>query len=115
MKREFNETTQLERAQARVNQIKGFHNHLTTYIFVNAALFLFAKRMTFILLSKEALGNPGFLEWINWNVYGTPIIWGVALIIHALYVFVPSPFKKWEEKKIKAYMDEERSKTDKFV
>ena len=115
MKKESTGDTQLERAQARVNQLKGFYRHLTVYIIVNAVILLSAKRVTFILLSKEALGNPDFLEWINWNVYGTPILWGIGLLIHAAYVFIPSPFKRWEEKKIKAYMEKDRGETNKFI
>lgn len=115
MKKNDSMLNSLERAQKRVNELKRFYKHLTTYIIVNGILLLFAGKITFILLSKDALGNPGFLEWINWNLYGTPIIWGVALIIHATYVFMSSPFKKWEERKIKAYMDKERSESDKYV
>jgi len=54
----------LERAQKRVDELKRFYKHLTTYIIVNGILLLLAGKMTFILLSKEALGNPGFLEWM---------------------------------------------------
>ncbi|GMN04730.1 hypothetical protein MTsPCn5_01180 [Croceitalea sp. MTPC5] len=115
MKKGPYETTQLERAQSRVRQLKGFYKHVTVYVLVTMALLLFAKKVTFVLLSKEALGNPDFLEWINWNVYGTPIIWGIALLIHACYVYVPSPFKKWEKRKIKAYMDKDQGETNKFV
>lgn len=115
MKKSENILNPLERAQKRVNQLKRFYKHLITYIIVNGILLLLAGKITFILLSKEALGNPEFLEWINWNLYGTPIIWGVALLIHAAYVFMASPFKKWEEKKIKTYMDKDRGKTDKYV
>jgi len=95
------------RAQQRVKQLKGFYQHLTAYVIVNALLLLFSGRITFILLSEEALGNPDFMEWINWNVLGTPIIWGLAVLIHAASVFLRSPFKKWEEKQIQKILDNE--------
>ncbi|MEM1338947.1 MAG: 2TM domain-containing protein [Bacteroidota bacterium] len=97
----------LQKAQKRVKEIKGFYQHLTVYLLVNLGLLLFSQRIQFILLSEEALGNPKFLEWINWNVLGTPIIWGVALLIHAVSVFAKSPFRKWEERQIRKIMEED--------
>lgn len=107
-------TSRLLRAQQRVKELKGFYQHLTAYIVVNLFLLLFAGRITFILLSKEVLGNPGFLDWINWNIWGTPIIWGVALAIHAATVFIKSPFKTWEERQIRKIMEEESDDVNKF-
>lgn len=106
---------QMERARTRVNQLKGFYKHLIVYLLVNGGLLLFAKKTTFILLGKEAIGNPEFFQWINWNVYGTTIIWGIVLMIHAVYVFVPSPFKTWEERKINAYMAKDKEETNRFI
>ncbi|WP_394971226.1 2TM domain-containing protein [uncultured Croceitalea sp.] len=106
---------QLAKAKKRVETLKNFYKHLTVYVVVNGFLLLVAKRVTFIFLSKEALGNPGFLEWIDWNVYGTPIIWGLALLLHAAYVFISSPFKKWEERQIQSYIRKDREETEKFT
>lgn len=103
-----------QRAEKRVGELKGFYQHLTAYIIVNAVLLIFSGRITFILLSQEALGNPGFMEWLNWNLWGTPIIWGLALLIHAATVFLKSPFKKWEEKQIQKIMEEDREAINKF-
>lgn len=97
----------LRRAQQRVKELKGFYQHLTAYIIVNAVLLIFSERVTFILLSEEVLGDQAFLDWINWNVWGTPILWGLALLIHAASVFLKSPFKNWEERQIKKYLDQE--------
>ena len=103
-----------EKAKRRVEALKGFYQHLTAYVIVNALLLLFAGKITFILLSKEAFGNPEFLQWINWNVWGTPIIWGIALLIHAASVFLKSPFKKWEEQQIRKFMAEDKDGLNKF-
>jgi len=96
-----------ERAQKRVNEIKGFYGHLTAYIAVNAVLLLASGKIHFIVLSEGALGNPKFLDWIDWNIFGTPIIWGIGLLIHALFVFKASPFfgKNWEERQIQKQMN----------
>lgn len=98
-----------ERARKRVEEIKGFYSHLTAYIIVNIVLLLGREKIHFMLLSKGALGDPEFLEWIDWNVYGTPIIWGIGLGIHALYVFKSNPFfgKKWEERQLRRFMDKD--------
>ncbi len=98
-----------ERAQKKVAQIRGFYNHLAAYIIVNIVLLLARDKFTFILLSKKAIGNPEFLEWIDWNVFGTAIVWGIALGVHAIKVFGNISFfgKKWEERKMQQFMDEE--------
>ncbi len=109
MKRNKKPSSALERAQKRVKDIKGFYGHLTVYIVVCTFVFLARGRAHFITLSPEALGNPDFLKWIDWNTFGTPIIWGIALIIHAISVFFPNPFfgKAWEERQIKKYMEKD--------
>ena len=107
MENNQNQITKLERARKKVSAIKGFYQHLTAYLVVNTILLIFSGRITFILLSKEALGSPEFLEWVNWNIWGTPIIWGLALLIHAASVFLKSPFKKWEERQIQKILDKD--------
>lgn len=103
-----------ERAQKRVEQIKGFYNHLTAYVFINIMLFLLRDKFTFVLLSKRAIGNPGFLDWIDWNVFGTAIVWGIILIVHAIKVFgnISIFGKDWEKRKLQQFMDEEIENSD---
>ncbi len=102
-------STSYERARKRVDGIKGFYGHLTAYVIVNLIVLLTPGKFIFTLLSKEALGDPGFLNWVDWNIYGTPIVWGIALCIHGLNVFVKNPFlgKAWEERQIEKYMNED--------
>ncbi len=104
-----NLTTPYERARKRVDDLKGFYGHLTAYILVNSMLLLGRDDFSFYVLGNSAFGNSDFLNWINWNVYGTPIIWGVFLVFHALSVFGRNPFlgKAWEERQIEKYMNEE--------
>ena len=109
MKQKRKPSTAYERAQKKVNDIKGFYGHLTVYLVVCTVVLLARGKMHFITLSPEALGNPDFLNWIDWNVFGTPIIWGIGLVIHALSVFSTNPFlgKAWEERQIKKYMEKD--------
>ncbi|KAG1647935.1 Sensory transduction protein LytR [Nymphon striatum] len=37
--------------------------------------------------NSTSLENVEFLNWIDWNIYGTPIIWGIFLAIHAINTF----------------------------
>tara|TARA_R110002167_G_scaffold8323_3_gene38621 strand:+ start:64 stop:252 length:189 start_codon:yes stop_codon:yes gene_type:complete len=58
-------------------------------------------------VNKNALGNPEFLDWINWNVYGTTIVWGIILVVHGIIVFgnISWYMKKWEEREIQKYIN----------
>lgn len=96
-----------ERAKKRVEEIKGFYIHLAIFLVVNFFVIFFNGRILFISISKEALGNPEFLNWIDWNTYGTSILWAIALGFHALSVFTRNPFlgKNWEERQIEKYMN----------
>jgi len=96
-----------ERAQKRVKEIKGFYGHLTVYIIINLIVLFSRARFLNLQGNNTSLQNVEFLNWIDWNIYGTPIIWGVFLVIHAISVFGKNPFlgKKWEERQIKKYMN----------
>ena len=79
------------KAKERVETLRGFYIHLTVYVIVNLGLF-FINMMT----SPETL-------WFIWPLMG----WGIALVLHALRVFVERPGSSWEEKKIAELMQEE--------
>ncbi len=109
MARTKNQPTKYERAQQRVVQIRGFYNHVAAYVIVNIVLFLVRDKFTFVLLSRRAIGNPGFLEWIDWNVFGTAIVWGIILIFHGIKVFNNLTLfgKAWEERQMKRFIEED--------
>jgi hypothetical protein len=98
-----------ERAKKRVEGIKGFYGHLGAYVIVNLLVLLTSGKTIFILVNTSSLQDVDFLNWIDWNVFGTPIIWGVFLGVHAITVFGKNPFlgKTWEERQIKKYMEQE--------
>lgn len=109
--------TRLDIAKKKVTQIKGFYNHLAVYIIVNIALFLLQDKMTFILLSKRVFGSPEFLETNTWDVFGTPVVWGIIVIIHAINVFGNGFFfgRKWEERQIQKYMEHDKQVEEKNI
>lgn len=112
MKMESDKESKYEKAKKRVATIRGFYNHLAVYIIVNLILFLFRNKIRFTLISAEALGDPLFLEWLDWNVFGTSIVWGIVLLVHGAKVFgwIPVFNKKWEERQFRKFMNEERDR-----
>lgn len=98
-----------ERAQLKVNSIRGFYNHATVFVIVNSLLYLLRDRFSIILLNQDVLGNHDFSHWIDWNVFGTTIIWGIVLTVHGIKVLGNfSIFKQdWEKRQIQKYMDQE--------
>lgn len=81
------------RAKKRVENLKGFYLHLTTYVLVNAFIF-----------GINLMTSAG--EW--WFFY--PLLgWGVGLFIHGLTVFASGKFgDEWEERKIREYMEKDK-------
>ncbi len=99
-----------ERAQKRIEDIKGFYGHLAAYIIINIVLLLARNDFRFTVINGSSLlEDISFLNWIDWDIFGTPIIWGVFLAIHAIGTFGKNPFlgKRWEERQIKKYMEQE--------
>jgi hypothetical protein len=87
------EEIKYQRAKERVEAIKGFYIHLTTYVVVN--LILFSINM---IVSPDGL-------WFFWPLMG----WGVGVVFHALSIFglVRRFGADWEERKIRELMEKE--------
>ncbi|RDW19747.1 2TM domain-containing protein [Oceanobacillus chungangensis] len=81
------------RAKKRVQNLKGFYQHLLSYILVNIMLFI-------INMVTDAS------HW--WFIY--PLMgWGIGLIAHALSVYSDGFMgADWEERKIKEYMEKDK-------
>jgi len=81
----------LQRARERVAAIKGFYIHLAISLAVIVLLFV-----------VDFATGGGW--WVQWVVLG----WGIGVLAHALIVFGSSPkfVSRWEERKIREYMDE---------
>lgn len=107
-------------AQKRVACIKGFYRHLTIYVIANIGLVILK---VYALDFFADVTDEGFRDWLGWNIIFTPILWGLGLLFHGLHVFVfkcrplkelikPSFVKRWEEQKIREYMDGDRQKEE---
>jgi uncharacterized membrane protein YbjE (DUF340 family) len=90
------------RAKKKVETLKDFYSHLVVFILINIGI---------ILVSANVF-NAQEIDFKQWSNYVTLFFWGIGLIFHALYVLYVMKFKntflnKWEEKKIKQFLEEE--------
>jgi len=101
-----------ERAAKRVKELKGFYRHLKIFVIVNGVLFLLKSGILHSTLPDGFPTEPYYYDWINANL----LIWGVILLVHALYTFryKLTFLKKWEERQIQKYMEEDQSETNDY-
>jgi len=97
----LNSDEQYSLAYKRVKRIKGFYVHALVYVLVN--LFIIASNY-----NKNSFDAEVFFRWEN---FSTALFWGIGLLAHGLSVFGRNLFfgQNWEEKKIKEFMDKEKS------
>ncbi len=108
----YSQTDKYTRAVERVKEIKGFYRHLTIFILINIALFVInTDILDFIARDRQ---DPDFRAWLNWNVWITPLLWGIGLTFHGLNVFLfkGNFLRKWEERKLQQFMEEEQESFD---
>lgn len=100
MNSQFEQEDRYLRAQKRVKEIKGFYNHLFWYVVVNI----------FIIMVFVVSNDWDFSQIFTFNAFSTAIFWGIGLLFHAIGVFGKGIVfsRKWEERKIKEYMDKDK-------
>ena len=106
----------LERAKKRVEELKGFFKHVKGFIIVNLLLlFIRSGILNFVTINGQPLDDY-VLRWVDLNFILTPVLWGIGLIIHGIYVYRYkfTFLKNWEEKQIKKFMDEDQQNADKY-
>lgn len=105
-----------EKAKKRVEEIKGFYNHLKVYIIINVLLILIKGDFLSFITGKTENADPGFLYWLDLNVILTPILWGIGLLIHGIVVY-RNKFrflKKWEERQIQKFLEEDEDNINRY-
>lgn len=105
MENSFEEDNRLKKARKKVEDIKGFYKHLAAYVLVNI----------FLLVMQAINLEPGETFW-SWGTFVTALSWGVGLLAHWLSVFSRNVFfsKNWEERKIQEYMEQQKSRSNKW-
>lgn len=95
-----------ELAQKRVKELRSFYYHLYIYLVIN--LLIIVGKVIRNLMNGETF-EQSFFEI---GTFGSAILWGIGLAIHAFNVFGFNFLfgKNWEERKIKQFMDEESDK-----
>lgn len=88
-----------QQAKKQVDKLRGFYGHLFSYVGVNLLIAYF----NYTHLDK----GESYFQVKN---FFTAIFWGIGLLAHALFVFLPNfDFaKKWEERKIKEIMNKNK-------
>jgi len=104
------------RAQKQVERIKKFYGHLRVYIVVNLVILAF-KFQLFDYFTEKGIEDSGFYNWLEWNIIGTPVVWGIVLAIHGFKVFKfgaitwktikPKALEQWEDRQLKKFMDQD--------
>ena len=87
------EDERYQRALHRVRELKEFYGHLTSYVLVNAGLFL-----------VDVFTGDGW--WFYWPLLG----WGIAVVAHGIRAFglVDLFGKDWEERKVRELMEKDK-------
>ncbi|MAO18561.1 2TM domain-containing protein [Flagellimonas marinaquae] len=107
-----NKDTARENAKKRVKELKGYYRHIFIFIVVNGFLYLLKTGVLNSLLPETFPKESYYYDWINANI----LIWAVLLVVHTLilqrhkFTF----FKRWEERQIQKYIEEDRNKVDKY-
>jgi len=101
------DTDKFKKAKKRVDDMKGFYIHFSIYCMVNFVLFLFAI---------DVFNGLEKVHFPHWGYFTTPFFWGIGLFFHGLHVFGRnvSFLKKWEDRKIRDFMNKEESDRDRF-
>jgi len=100
-----------EQAVNHVKKIRGFHRHVLIYFIINIILIVVKRIPVIYVLTDNQTADHAFIDWIDINIWSTPVLWGIGLLFHGLYVyrFKFSFFRAWEERKIKEFMKEDSS------
>jgi len=104
--------TKRELAKKRVAEIKGFFRHLKIFIIINGLLYVLKKGWLLPILPGGFPQETYYFDWVNLNI----LVWGLILAVHGLtlYRHKLTFLKKWEDRQIQKYMDEEQSKSKKY-
>lgn len=94
---DIKEQQALKKAQNRVEELKGFYNHVITFTIINL-----------LILLAVLFFEGDLLFFFVVSVLG----WGIGLFVHAIKTFHWNPFtgKEWEQRKLQEFLLEESFK-----
>ena len=98
------------RAEQRVKDIKRFYRNLFAFVIFTIVWVLFSHKIFEFMFARINVNtnDMNFKNWMDINLWLTPAVWGLILLIYGLYVFTNkfNFLKKWEKEKIEEYMTE---------
>ncbi|WP_047415741.1 2TM domain-containing protein [Cellulophaga sp. Hel_I_12] len=105
-----NEHLKLERAKARIAQLRGFYIHAAVYVIINTLLILIK------IMNNIENGESFAQAFFDFSTFITPFFWGIGLLVHGLKISRVNPFfsKEWEARQIKKYVDQDKVDIEKF-
>ncbi len=97
------------RARKKVERIKDYYAHVILF-FLGSGLILSLKDSALLWIESKGIKDPEALTWFEWNIILIPIIWGFIVLVSAFFVFKgrSNYFKRWEERQIRKFMEEEQ-------
>lgn len=100
--RDFKREDAYLRAEKRLKELKGFYWHAFWYIAVN------------VFLIAMIVYNGGSI--LDFGTWATPLFWGIGLGFHAIGVFGRrfAFGKKWEERKVREFMEREERNQNQY-
>ncbi|WP_318309039.1 2TM domain-containing protein [Flagellimonas crocea] len=104
--------TSLETAKKRVKELKGYYRHILIFVVVNGFLYLLKIGALNSVLPDAFPKESYYYDWITTNI----LIWALILLVHTLIILRNkfTFFRKWEERQIQKYVDEDREKVEKY-
>lgn len=98
------------RAKKRVEELKGFYTHLMIFVGINSMLIL--VKVVGTLYKGETFMGP---LW-HFSTFVTPVLWGLGLAFHGTKVFGLVPFfgKRWEERQLRKFLEEDQKEIEKY-
>ncbi|WP_228235626.1 2TM domain-containing protein [Allomuricauda sp. M10] len=100
-----------ELAKKRVGAIKGFYAHLTLFLLISVLMLTAKGTILEVMAEKNQEADPNFLEWMDWNFISVILIWGALILIQGFVVFGRPIIKKWEKRKIEAYLERDKNES----
>ena len=93
-----------QRAKSRVDSIRGFYIHLTSYVVINTIVTVLKINRN---LNNGETFNEAFFDFATFALW---MFWGIGVVFHALGVFSKSSkrIRDWEQRKLNQFIEEEK-------
>lgn len=98
--------TKINRAKKKVKKLKNWYFFIALSSIGSVVMLWFSFKM-------QDYGAPEFVGWIYRLI---PLVWLVLIVLQGLGIrtWLPWPFKSWEERQIKKFMEEAGVKSEKY-